>query len=345
MLLGLLVPIVALARSPVPPTPSEAVLTIHAALDRSVFAPVLEAFRQRFPSIAIDYHDLNSLELHRRLLHASADDADPPDLVLSSAIDLQIKLVNDGHARAHESSVAHQLPDWAVWRNEAFGFTFEPAVMVYNKALIPPRDVPRTRAGLIELLRRQRDQYRGRVATYDPTRSGVGYLFATQDNEQSSGFWDLVQAFALVDVRLHDTTEAMLDGIASGDYLLGYNLIGSYALARAMDNPDLGIILLEDYTLVMSRIAFIPRQAPHPELAGLLLDFLLAEEGQQIIADRTGLYAIHPQVRGPFTAARLYTEAGDSLRPIRIGPGLLVYLDRLKQNRFLERWQLLLAFP
>jgi ABC-type Fe3+ transport system substrate-binding protein len=260
------------------------------------------------------------------------------DLAVSSAVDLQFKLVNDGYALRYDSAAARELPDWAVWRNEAFGFTFEPAVIVYNKQRLPAADVPHTRAELNELLARQPVRFNSRVATYDPATSGVGYLFATQDAEQSPGFWELVHNFGINYVRLHDTTADILDRVASGEYLLGYNVLGSYAQLRADHDPAIGVILPQDYTLVMSRVAFIPRSAPHPELAKLFLEFLLSEAGQRIIAERTGLAAIHPAVSGPMTAARLQSEARDSLRPIRIGPGLLVYLDQFKRAKFLNRW-------
>ena len=53
------------------------------------------------------------------------------------------RLARDAAASAH-----------ARWRDEVFGFTFEPAVIVYNKRLVPPEDVPHTRDELADLLRR-----------------------------------------------------------------------------------------------------------------------------------------------------------------------------------------------
>jgi len=182
-------------------------------------------------------------------------------------------------------------------------------------------------------------RYTSRIATYDPATSGVGYLFATQDAEQSPGFWELVSAFGYSDVQLHAASAEILDRIASGKYLLGYNVLGSYAQLRADQDPNIGIILPRDYTLVMSRVAIIPHNAPRPELAKAFLDFLLSTTGQRIVAEHTGLMAIHPGVRGAHTASQLYSDIGDSLRPIRIGPGLLLYLDQLKREKFLGRWQ------
>ena len=339
-LLRFLIVIVALAGvGPLAAQNTKVTLTIYAATDRSAFEPLLQAFNVRMPQVDIDYHDLNTLALYQDFLTQSEQGNPSADLLISSAIDLQFKLANDGYALYYDSPAVRELPDWAVWRKEVFGFTFEPAVIVYNKNKVPKQDVPHTRGELIGLLRSQPVRYTSRVGTYDPAASGVGYLFATQDAEQSPDFWELVNAFGFSDVKLHTTTADILDRIASGEYLLGYNVLGSYAQVRAEQDLHLGMVLLQDYTLVMSRLALIPHNAPHPELAQAFLDFLLSTEGQTVIATRTGLTAIHPDVGGPRTAQQLQAEASDSLRPIRIGPGLLVYLDQLKREKFLGRWQ------
>lgn len=42
---------------------------------------------------------------------------------------------------------------------------------------------------------------------------------------------------------------------------------------------------------------------------------------------------------GETSAASLTKELGDSLKPIQIGTGLLVYLDQSKRLAFLKQWQ------
>ena len=51
------------------------------------------------------------------------------------------------------------------------------------------------------------------------------------------------------------------------------------------------------------------------------------------------LYAIRTDVSGETSAASLTKELGDSLKPIQIGTGLLVYLDQSKRLAFLKQWQ------
>jgi ABC-type Fe3+ transport system substrate-binding protein len=320
-------------------------LTLYAAADLEIMRPLLEGFQAAHPDIAIVYHDLNTMDLYQRVIREAESGLGSADVALSSAMDLQIKLVNDGYAQALSSLPARRLPEWAVWRYEAFGFTYEPVVLVYNNAQFRPDEVPRTRHQLIRLLKEQADRYRGRVATYDPERSGVGYLFATQDTQYFQDFWELANAFGAVDAQLYASTGAMLERIADGRLVLGYNLLGSYARSFAEQHPNVGVILLEDYTLIMSRIAVVPRTAPNPALAETFVDFLLGTDGQRIVESSSRLYSIHPDVLGKVTARRLRTDLKAALRPIRVGPGLLVYLDQAKRRRFFSQWRRALARP
>ncbi len=257
-------------------------------------------------------------------------------------MDLQVKLANDGYVRQYQSPQTAALPRWSQWRNEVFGFSFEPAVIVYNKNVLDAGQVPATRDELRAVLLDNADLFYGRVATYDIERSGLGFLFLTQDAERSGEIWQLVSALGNSSVRLYTNTAAMLDLISNGRFVLGYNLLGSYAMRRAETDANLGVILPRDYTLVMIRTAVLPRDSREPELANEFLEFLLSNEGQSTVANSAGLYALHPDVPGEYTAGNLNNLVAN-LVPIRIGPALMVYLDRAKRQRILEDWQIALS--
>jgi iron(III) transport system substrate-binding protein len=109
-------------------------------------------------------------------------------------------------------------------------------------------------------------------------------------------------------------------------------VLSSYALARP--HEDVGIVYPRDYTLVLSRVALIPRSAPHPNAARVFLDYLLSQRGQEVLAHRVRLGAIRADVGGE--AAATLAPGGT---PIPIGASLLVYLDAEKKREFLRRWR------
>jgi ABC-type Fe3+ transport system substrate-binding protein len=327
LMLLCLCPTVSLAQSPQP-------LTIEAALDLQVAAPLLEAFKQTHPNIALTYHDRSTLEVNQ----LAANSKPAPDIVISSAMPWQMARVNDGLAQPLNSEAADNWPTWAKWRNEVFGFTFEPIVTVYRLDLARHMVPPTTHANLQSLLNTYQDLLRGKVTTYSPTDSGIGLMLFQQDARYSPRFWDLVVAMGKADVSLEGSTRAMLKGLTDGTYWLGYNLIGSYAIHWARSHPELIVQIPEDYALVMMRMAFIHRDAPHPNAAKTFMNFLLGPEGQRVLAGDTPLFSVLPDVIGPYTAQRLRDQIGERLFPIPINASLLAFVDPLRRSLFKKRW-------
>ena len=313
------------------------ILTVYSSLDEDVSRPLIRAFQVANPDIAIFYHDLQSLEIYERVIRETDAGDRTADLIISSAMDLQLKLVNDGYAMPVPEIDTDDWPDWASWRQSAFGLTFEPSVIVYHKPSFKNLPLPEYRADLIDLLQ-ENDELYGRIATYDVERSGLGFLFLARDLEHNRDIWDLVSAFGAAGVKLHSNSSAILDRVADGRFALGYNILGSYASGWADREPDLGIILPRDYTVVMSRIAFVPEAAAHPDLGRRLLAFLMSVRGQTIMARDLQLPVLNPAVEGENTARAMRKQLGRQLRPISISPGLVVYLDQVKRARFISRW-------
>ncbi len=309
-------------------------LIVEAALDRPVFQPVLDAFSAEYPQITLDYRDSSSLEADRR----ARDPEAPPDVVISSAMPWQLALSNEGRAQALDSVEAQHWPAWAKWRNEVFGFTFEPVVMAYRLELASHMLPPTTHRDLLDMLTHDRDWLRGRVVTYSPRDSGVGYTLLQQDARYTSRIWDLVAAMGAADVDLAKSTQEMLEGLSAGRYWLGYNLLGSYAMVWAQNHPDIIVQVPSDYSLVLMRMVFVHRDAPHPEAARRFVDFLLSQRGQHILAGSTPLFSVRDDVIGPYTAQRLRDQVGDHLYPIPVNATLLAFVDPLRRQAFLRRW-------
>ncbi|MBL6928209.1 MAG: ABC transporter substrate-binding protein [Rhodospirillales bacterium] len=313
-------------------------LVVFGSTDLVAMRPLIEHYQIENPGTAVEYSEVLSADLYDLVRKNEALNGRRPDIVISAAMDMQFKLANDGFALRHDSPQTAKLPQWANWRNEAFGFTFEPVVIVYNPNILSPEDVPSTRFDLVRLLREKADTYRSKVGSYDIAKSGVGYLFASQDALQAHTYGRLLESFGRTAVYFANTTGEVLDAIQTGELLIGYNVLGSYTRLRIVQGAPLAMVLPADYTLVMSRVAFIHRDTPNDDTARSFLDYLLSRSGQEVLARKSYLYAIHPELQGPGTANELRKAASGPLRPIRLGTGLLVNLDKLNRRRFLLDW-------
>lgn len=318
--------------------PNVQTLVVYSSLDEDASKPLIAAFQEQNPSVAILYEDLQSLDIYERVIRETDNGEKTADLVLSSAMDLQVKLVNDGYAQTSFNANTDNWPSWAKWRNSAFGLTYEPSVLVYHKPSFKKISPPKNRSDLVALLKNNDDEFYGKIATYDIERSGFGFLILARDQEHNRNIWDLVSAMGSTGVKLYSNSSSILERVSDGRFVLGYNIVGSYAENWVRQNPDLGIIMLEDYTIVMSRIALIPQAAANAELGKTLLSFLMSKDGQAVMASDVKLPALHPDVFGSNTASTLRDRMGSQLRPISIGPGLIAYLDQVKRSRFISQW-------
>jgi iron(III) transport system substrate-binding protein len=317
----------------------EGKVVVYSTTDAAQVNPVVKAFEAKYPGVTVEYNDLNSTELYNRFIAEVAAGAGTGDVLWSSAMDLQVKLVADGNALTYASAEKASLPKWADWRDQAYGTTAEPLAIVYNKRLVPAGDVPKSHADLLKLLQTKPQDYTGKITAYDPERSGVGFLQLTQDVAAWPQAWDLFRAFGKTQIKLYTSVGAMLERVGSGEHLIAYNIFGSYAIAREKKDPSIGWVLPNDYTLVTSRIAFISAKAKAPNAAKLFLDFLLSKEGQTILANQADLHAVRDDVEGVATAKGTAALVGDKARPVAIDESLLNNLKPIERLAFLKKWK------
>jgi len=313
-------------------------LTVYSSLDEPLAKPMIAGFQQANPDVAVRYEDMLTGEIYDRIVRETDAGEKTADFAFSSAMDLQVKLANDGYAQPSNLPMSGQWPAWANWRNTAYALTFEPAVFVYHKPSFKDSPPPSTRAEFVEFLQKQGDAIYGRIGTYDIERSGVGFLFMSRDQEQFSDIWSVIRAMGAAGVKLYSTSQAILERVADGRFLLGYNILGSYAADWASRHPDVGIVLPKDYTVVMSRIGLVPQAAAAPDLGNRYLQFFMSKEGQTIMARELQIPAVSPEVAGNNTATTLREMLGGQLKPVPVSLGLMVYLDQVKRARLISRW-------
>ncbi|TPG40625.1 ABC transporter substrate-binding protein [Sphingomonas koreensis] len=316
----------------VPQANNEGRLVIYSATDEHEATELISSFHDKYPKISVDYRSLTAADVYQRFMAESKSGHIVADMLINSAMDLQIKLVNDGYAQRYISPERRALPSWAVWKSEAFAISTEPIVMGYNARLLAPNLVPRTHDELASLLHRRPDIFTGRIGSYDPERSPTGYLYITQDVENDRDGWDLIAAVGRARPILFVSSHDMIKAVSDGRLVLAYNLIGSYAFESAAKDPNFRVVVPQDYALMMSRVALITRGAPHPAAARLFLDFLLSKSGQSIMA------------RHHMTPVRLDVAShqpwlgSTNVRAVRVGPALMAGLDTLTFAGFTRKW-------
>ena len=291
---------------------------------------VTDGFHQRFPKIKVRPVTLTSVKIRERLIAETEAGRPVADVAWSSTMDIQVKLINDGYAQTYRSPEAKGLPTWAVWRDQGFGVTAEPIVFAYNRKLLKESEVPRSHGALLAALRADPVRWRGRIAMYDPEKSGLGFLYMSGDLQVYPDAQALYDELAGAEPGLFVVGSSMLNSL-TGQHAMAFGLTKTFAeWWERRRNPNLVYVVPSDYQLLISRVAFITRSAPHPKAARLFLDYLMSDEGQRRLA-RSGL----PPIRSVGGA----TALGPGARPIRVGPALLANFDQGRRAELLARWK------
>lgn len=315
-------------------------LVIYSSLDDDLAAVLIGAYQADNPDVTVTYENLLTGEIFDRV--SGETDAGRPtaDFVFSSAMDLQVKLANDGYGAAVVTPDSVSWPTWAKWRDTAYALTYEPAVFAYHKPSFRDQLPPATRADLVRWVTENPVQAQGRVGTYDVMRSGVGYLFLARDQDLYPEIWQVIEAMGGAGLQQFSTSAELLERISDGRLAVGYNLLGSYAADWARRQPNIGLILPKDFTVVVSRVALVPTAARNPEMGADFLAYLMTPKGQALLARTLRLSVISLEVAGQNALGGELQDLTDvRLRPVPVSPGLLSYLDRATRAKLLGRWQ------
>lgn len=316
----------------------EGKVVVYSTTDTKAATPLVKDFETLYPGIKVEYNDLNSTELYSRFISEQAANATSADVVWSSAMDSTMKMATS-FSLTYKSPEIDKLPKWAVWKRAAYGTTYEPAVFVYNKRLLAQEEVPTSHKDLAKLVSTHADKFKNKVTTYDIEKSAVGFMLAVQDSRNDPQYFEDMKKIGAGGLVLQSSTGTMMERVSSGENLIGYNILGGYAEARAKTDPSIGVSYPTDYALVLSRVAFINKAAKNKNSAKLWLDYLLSKRGQDILANKADLASVRDDIDGDNDVDGMTKKLGAALKPIPVDESLLDYLEQNKRLEFIKQWR------
>lgn len=308
----------------------------------SEMKPLLDDFASRNPNIDIQYQWMSSEDLDRYI----RDQQHPqPDVTISSVMHLQLRLVNDGYALEHKrinsssSKVPLLLPDWSEWRDELFGFSFEPAVIVFNKPFLEGKQVPTNRLELLSFIRRYSNDFMGKIGVYDIRKVGIGYLLWSFERQQARNYGQFLELFNHHYARTFDSSRDMLDSLSTGEIVMAYNILGSYAQSWQQLNDNVTITSMSDYTPVIIRTAFINRTTKNEQGAKRFIDYLLSSSGQWVMSEQTNMPPLRTDINSVNSASYMRQQYAEQLKPLPLDVRLLVFADGSKRQIVTTEWE------
>ncbi len=150
-----------------------------------------------------------------------------------------------------------------------------PMAMVYNTDKVKAEDAPKKWTDLLD------PKWKSQMAVGHPGFSGYIALWAIKMRELYG--WEYFEKMAANDPHLGRSSIDGVTTVASGECMVGAGP-GASALAAAYKGNPVQLVYPEDGTVIITSPSAVLKNAPHPNAARLMMEFLMSHECAEVIA-------------------------------------------------------------
>lgn len=264
----------------------------YSSVDVKVAEAVAKAFRAEYPDVKIEVERSGSERVFQRINQEYQSNIKNVDVVNSSDAShfiywKQQKLLA-AHTPPDVKRYAAQYKDpegyYAAWRATL-------SVMGYNTNLLAAKDAP---TGYLDLLD---PKWKGKLVKSHPSYSGTS-LTGTYAIVKQLG-WEYLEKLSKQGVQQLQSTTAPPKSIASGERVVMVDGNEYNMFIEMNAKSPVKIIYPKEGTPFVTSPTAIFAEAPHPNAARLLQNFLYTAKIQQLAVNEGGTRSLHPDVKDP----------------------------------------------
>jgi iron(III) transport system substrate-binding protein len=264
----------------------------YTSVDVKVAEAVAKAFRAEYPGIDIEVERSGSERVLQRINQEYQSSIHNVDVVNSSDASHFLYWKQQKWLAAHTPPDVKRFPAqykdpegyYAAWRATL-------SVMGYNTKLIDAKDAPTSYADLLD------PKWKGKLVKAHPGYSGTA-LTGTYAIVKALS-WDYLEKLSKQSVLQVQSTTATPKSIASGERVVMVDG-NEYNMFIEIDaKSPVKIIYPKEGTPFVTSPVAIFAEAPHPNAARVLENFLFTAKIQQLTVDQGGTRSMHPDVKDP----------------------------------------------
>jgi putative spermidine/putrescine transport system substrate-binding protein len=249
---------------------------------------------------------------------------------VSFGIQAKQKGVTASYKPKHFDEIPDGLKD-----SEGHWFTIHSGTLGFfvNKAALGDVPVPQSWSDLLK------PRYEGMVGYLDPTSAFVGYAGAVAANRAMGGSLDNFDPGINYFQRLQENNpivpkQTSYARVLSGEIpiLLDYDF-NAYR-AKYEDDAPVEFVIPKEGTVVVPYVMSLVKDAPHPERAREILDFIMSDEGQKVWANAY-LRPVRSEAMSEETASK-FLPASEYDRAEPVDYGEMAEVQEAVRKRFLN---------
>ncbi len=279
---GLAVLVVALAWARLEPSAGTESVVVYSARKEELLKPVVDGF-ERASGIKVTLLSGKAGELARRI---ETERANPrSDVFVGTTAGISELLRERGLLEPPDGRSVEQIPaEFRAPDGSWIGVTGRARVIIYNTALVPAGEAPRSFFDLTD------PKWRGKVAVASiAERTTVGHLATIWKLRGESFTRAFVTRLRANGLKVLSNNTEVRKAVAGGEYPIGITN-HYYYLVQLHESPQspLGIVYPDQGpnemgAPVQTITASITRGAPHPEAAHRFMEYLISPEGNRLL--------------------------------------------------------------
>ncbi len=242
--------------------------------------PVAEAFMKKYPGITVQYSRQTVGEVALKINNESRAGKLQAD-VFDGSSGIFAMIPRDlvaSYAPENLADYPTEMRDPAGTWNVCNSYVYTTG---YNTEMVSEKDAPKIFADLLD------PKWKGKMAiTTDPTVNGppglVGTILTSMGEADGMAFLRKLGAQNLVYVPA--SQRVVLDQVIAGQYPIGLMIINYHAVISAKQGAPCAWVKMEPVVESYNYLQIL-KNAPHPNAARLLYDFILSREGQTLFRD------------------------------------------------------------
>jgi len=239
--------------------------------------PLKDAFEKQYPGIELQYARADEAPTAAKILAEAQAGRIQADLFdgISNMVPLKRAGIVAPVVPASAALIPPDLKDKDGHWIAILLYVFSPGI---NTTLVSRKRAPKTYADLLD------PAWRGKMAWNPGSIAGaigfVGNTLMSMGDARGMEYLKALSAQHIVNIEA--SSRAILDQVIAGEYPIGLMMFNHHTVISAQKGAPSDWIAMEPVPVALDAVGIL-KDAPHPNAARLLVDFLTSEDGQRVL--------------------------------------------------------------
>jgi ABC-type Fe3+ transport system substrate-binding protein len=251
-----------------------------------IIRPLKDAFEKKYPGVTLQYTRADDLVTSAKILEEAKAGRVQADIFdgIANMLPLQeaglLTRFTVSNAADYPAALKAKDGYWVA----ANMYVFTPGI---NTELLPKDKAPKTFQDLLD------PTLKGKMAWNGSSMAGafgfVANILTTMGEDKGMDYLRALSKQQIVNVDA--SSRAVLDQVIAGEYWMNLMAFNHHVVISQRKGAPCDWLKLEPAPVILDAVALL-KDAPHPDAARLLLEFVLSEEGQKVFQKNDYLPAL-----------------------------------------------------